>query len=212
MRRDDAKKASPCAVTQRPRRLLQRRIEATQRGGHRQIDERIIGAGDHQQRPAEVLQPVAERDPGVARDERRNRQGRDGKNTPNLPAWKIRPLDQPRRRRSDDGASRGGGDNQSNRVDQQLANERTHEQINGAPRAQTGRLNDCDEDRQQNERGGEQSRADQGGGRAPPYVLACACGPRPKARAATFRLTTCDIRSGLPRSEVWRRRGRRRAA
>ncbi len=85
-------------------------------------------------------------------------------------AWKIRPLDQPRRRRSDDGAGRGGGDNQADRVDKQLANERTHEQINGAFSAQTGRLNDCDEDRQKNERGGEHSRADEGRGRAPPSI------------------------------------------
>ena len=154
LRGDDSDEASPGPVAQRPRGLLQPRIKATQRGGDGQVDQRIIGAGHHQQRAGEVLQPVAERNPRVARDERRNCQRRDGKHSPDLPTRKVRPLDEPGGRRSDDGASRRGGDDQSDRVDEQATDKRTHQQVDGALRAHTRRLNDRDENRQENERSG----------------------------------------------------------
>jgi hypothetical protein len=119
-----------------------------------------MGAGDHQQGAAEVLERIAKGYPGVARYEGWDGQRRGGENGPDLPPWEIRPFNKPCSRRADDCGSQGGGDNQTDRVDQQPADKRAQKQIDRVLSAHARRLNDCEGYRQQNKHGCEQRGGD----------------------------------------------------
>ena len=108
LRQDDTEERLPPAEPERPGSLLERRIEAPERHGDEQEDDRVVGERDDARRTHEALKRGTEVRPGVARHERRDRQGRHQQHRPQAPAGQPRSLDEPRRADAYRGADRRG--------------------------------------------------------------------------------------------------------
>ena len=142
-------------------------IHAAQRRGHRQIDQRVIGAGDHQQGAREILQGGAQRDPGIAGDEGRDGERHGHQHGPEPPRRQPRPLHEPGRRGADDrGGSSRRRDGDGQGMEQQFADQRAEQQMAGRLPADAAGLHGGDAKRQQHQQDREASGGEQPGRRA----------------------------------------------
>jgi hypothetical protein len=159
LRQHHPQKTAPRAAAQCTRGFFQRRVHAAQGGRHRQIHQGVISAGHHQQGAGEILQGQAQRHPAITGHKRRYRQRHHHQHGPRAPSRQLGTLDAPGRGRADQPGGQGGCNSDHQGVDQQLADQRTHQQLEGLAPTEGRRLHQRKTQRQQHQqRGGDAGR------------------------------------------------------
>ena len=178
-------------------------------GGHRQVDEREVCGGQHDQRAEEILQVEAQRHPRVTRDERRHRERRGRERGPQRPGGQVGALDEPCERRAEQRARERRGERDRQRVDQQFADERAPQQLDRIVDAEGGRAVQREAERQQDRERGPHAAAATSARDGRRLV---AVEPPSRAVLAVRGTASLMVRAGLPGAAACRPGCRRRAA
>ncbi|MNO81772.1 hypothetical protein D3C76_730260 [compost metagenome] len=121
LRQHHAKKHRPGLESQGFGDIFNGRVQAPQRRGNRQVQEREVGNDRHQHAGEQAVDRRHQADPGIAVDEGRHRQGRRGQQRPPATPRQIRALGQPGQCHTQRDTEGNRQHYQQHGVDQQLA-------------------------------------------------------------------------------------------
>ena len=182
LRQDDAEEDLTRIEPERAGRILERRVEPTERDGDQQEDDRVVGERDDPRRTDEALQRDSERGPRVARDEQRDRERGNEQQCPEPPPGKPRPLDEPGTGDADHAGDRRRDERHEHGVAQQRARRGCAERVRDRRGAALEGLERDDHDRQDHQDRDDRGDRHQTGRDIAP---ACArCEPRSPRRSS----------------------------
>ena len=169
LRQDHPEEDPPGAEPQRGGGLFDRRVQAAERCGRRNVHEREVGEGGDQDAGAEPLQRRDGRNPGVAVHKRGDGQRRRQQHGPDLVAAQLGAFHQPGAADTQDKAQRHSHQHQQHGVKQELADAWPEDQSDGGVPpghcrhvddvAQRNEGKQCDQHRQDGHDGNAERRA-----------------------------------------------------